>query len=59
MTTVTARDGYSHEAFADVRQRAREQRMRVAAPEQRRQLFQQAQQLYDLLLRAWRSSFSR
>ena len=34
MTTVTARDGYSHEAFADVRQRAREQRMRVAAPEQ-------------------------
>ena len=39
-TTVTARDDQSHEAFACARQRARGQRTRVAASEQRDQLFQ-------------------
>ena len=48
---MPACDGYSHEGIARVRRRAREQRVRLAAREQRGQLFQQAQQLYDLHLR--------
>ena len=59
MTTVTARDGYSHEAFTDVWQRAREQRARLAAPEQRGQLFQQDLGLLDTTEQSWRSSVSR
>ena len=52
MQDVTARDDYSHAAFARTRQRARAQRVRPAAPGQRDQLFQQDLELYDLQLRA-------
>ena len=39
MATVTARDDYSHEASEGARQRARGQRTRLAAPEQRGHFF--------------------
>ena len=57
MQKLVTRDDDSYVASEGTRQRAREQRMRVAAPEQRGQLFQQAQQLYDLWLRACCSGF--
>ena len=52
MQDVIERDAYSHAAFARARQRARAQRVRLAAPGQRDQLFQQDLELYDLQLRA-------
>ena len=52
METVTASTDYLHEASEGTRQRAREQRLRLAAPEQRDQLFQHGLELYDLQLRA-------
>ena len=48
MKNVTARDGYSHEGIARVRRRAREQRVRLAAREQRGQHFQHDLQLYEV-----------
>ena len=39
METVTASTDYLHEASEGTRQRAREQRLRLAAPEQRDQHF--------------------
>ena len=52
METVIASNDYLHAASEGTRQRAREQRVRLAAPEQRDQLFQHDLELYDLQLRA-------
>ena len=52
METEIASNDYLHAASEGTRQRAREQRLRLAAPEQCDQLFQQDLELYDLQLRA-------
>ena len=49
MKNVGTCNGYTHVGFARVRRRAREQRVRLAAPEQRGQLFQQGLQLCAML----------